>query len=286
MKPGFWDYVRAAFHARPAGMFIPPNWVGVGIFGLLGMLNPGFWMIGAGLELGYLYSLANNRRFRNLINGKFLSEEQKQQLAKEWGRVRELVPEDQELYKRLQARCQKILDQQRNIDTPSGLQSQREGLGRLLGIYLRLLLARQSIGKVLRDSSVSERDRKGLEERAIRLQEQLKSESINAELRRSLASQLEILQQRLAKQAEARDKFAYVDAELTRIQEQVELLREQSALTTDPGTVGQKIDEISATLGSTNQWIQEQQRIYGRVEDLLEPPPSVVMPPAMQEENQ
>jgi hypothetical protein len=286
MKPGFWDYIRAAFSARPAGMFVPPNWVGVGIFGFLGVLNPGFWLMGAGLELGYLYSLASNRRFRNLINGKFLSQERNRQLLKMGQRVRELAPEDQQRYEVLQSRCQKILAQQRNVDTPTGLQAQSEGLGRLLGIYLRLLLARQSISRVLRDSAVSERDRKSLEDRAAKLQEQVKNESLNAELRRSLASQLEILQQRLAKQAEARDKFAYVDAELTRIQEQVELLREQSALTTDPGTVGQKIDEISATLGGTSQWIQEQQRIYGRVDDLLDSPTVVMPPAAMEEEKQ
>lgn len=285
MKPGFWAYVKAAFSARPAGMFVPPNWVGVGILGLLGVLNPGFWLIGAGLELGYLYSLAGSRRFRNLVNGKFLSQERQQQLAKMDEQVRQLPPEDQQRYLLLASRCRKILAQQKGIDTPMGLQAQAEGLSKLLYIYLRLLLARQSIQKILRDSAVSERDRRGLEERAQKLQQQIKDESLGAELRRSLASQLEILQQRLAKQAEARDKLAYVEAEITRIQEQVELIREQAALTTDPGTVSRRIDEISATLTGTNQWIQEQQRIYGRVEDLLEPP-QVVIPPAMEEEKQ
>jgi hypothetical protein len=285
MKPGYWDYVRAAFSARPVGMFVPPNWVGLGIFGLLGALNPGFWLIGAGLELSYLYSLAGNRRFRNLISGKFLWQEQRQRMLSLNQRIRELPPEDQQRYEALKARCYKILAQQQGIDTSAGLQSQDEGLGRLLNIYLRLLLARQSISRVLRDSAVSDRDRKSLEDRAARLSEQVKDESLNAELRRSLASQLEILQQRLAKQAEARDKFAYVDAELTRIQEQVELLREQSALITDPGTMGQKIDEISATLGGTSQWIQEQQRIFGKFDDLLDPP-APVMTPARQEEKQ
>ena len=49
---GLFDYVRAAFNARPFGMFVAPNWVGVAAFGLLGFLNPGFWLLGAGLELG------------------------------------------------------------------------------------------------------------------------------------------------------------------------------------------------------------------------------------------
>ena len=50
-KPGFFDYITAAFNARPFGMFVAPNWIGLGAFGLLGMVEPGFWVVGAGLEL-------------------------------------------------------------------------------------------------------------------------------------------------------------------------------------------------------------------------------------------
>src|SRR5262249_61326980 len=69
MKPSFWDYVRAAFNARPAGMFIPPNWIGLGVFGFLGVLNPGFWIIGLGCELGYLGWLGTHPRFQRLGSG-------------------------------------------------------------------------------------------------------------------------------------------------------------------------------------------------------------------------
>ena len=29
MKQGLWTYVKAAFNARPIGMFVPPNWIGL-----------------------------------------------------------------------------------------------------------------------------------------------------------------------------------------------------------------------------------------------------------------
>jgi septal ring factor EnvC (AmiA/AmiB activator) len=78
----------------------------------------------------------------------------------------------------------------------------------------------------------------------------------------------------VAKRREARDKLAFLESELTRIEEQVELIREQAVLAADPETVSQRIDQITTTLGGTTQWIQEQQKIYGAVEDLLiEPPP-------------
>ena len=63
---------------------------------------------------------------------------------------------------------------------------------------------------------------------------------------------------------EARDKLAFLDAELTRIQEQVELIREQAVLTADPETVSQRIDQISATLGGTTEWIRSSSRSTAR----------------------
>ena len=97
---------------------------------------------------------------------------------------------------------------------------------------------------------------------------------ISEELRRSLTSQADILRQRLAQQQEAKGKLTFIHAELVRIQEQVELIREQAALSTDPEGLSQRIDQIAATLGGTAQWIREQQQVYGAMEDLLsEPPP-------------
>jgi hypothetical protein len=54
---------------------------------------------------------------------------------------------------------------------------------------------------------------------------------------------------------------------LTRIQEQVELVREQAVLSADAETISQRIDQVTATLGSTSQWVSDQQKIYGAVED-------------------
>ena len=38
----------------PRILVVAPNWIGLGAFALLGAINPGFWVLGAGLELGYL----------------------------------------------------------------------------------------------------------------------------------------------------------------------------------------------------------------------------------------
>ncbi|NWG13878.1 MAG: hypothetical protein HXY20_10125, partial [Acidobacteria bacterium] len=189
--------------------------------------------------------------------------------------VGQLSPEGQRRYRTLEVRCRAILEHQyRSGAIQSGLESQGEGLGRLLWVYLRMLLMRQAVEKIVRESTESPEDSEQLGERLRGLETQLKSAGLSEDLRRSLTGQAEILQQRLEKRREAREKLAFMDAELVRIQEQVELVREQAVLAATPETVSQRIDQITATLGGTSQWIQEQQQIYGAIEDLLaEPPP-------------
>ena len=279
MRLTLWDYVRAAFNARPAGMFVPPNWIGIGMFGFLGVLNPGFWIIGLGLEFAYLGRLSTDPRFQRLVEGERLLGERRLWQERLVDMMRRLPQEDQQRYRALEQRCGSIIEEQmRGVSLAPGIEEQGEGLGKLVWIYLRLLLTRQSIRKIIQESSGSAEDAARMEERIGNLQLQLKQPSISEDLRKSLTAQSEILQQRLEKKREAVEKLAFLDAELTRIQEQVELLREQAVLSTDPETVSQRIDQITTTLGGTSQWIRDQQKIYGAMEDLLNEPPPLAVP--------
>jgi hypothetical protein len=279
MKASLGDYIKSAFNARPLGMPIPPNWIGLAGFGMLGLLNPGFWLIGAGVEFAYLFGLATNKRFQRVVSGSKSLANQRERLSQVRMQVAQLSPDDQRRYMLLEQRCQQIVEQQRNQGGASlDLQSQSEGLGRLLWIYLRLLVTRRSIERLLRESAMLSPDRAPIAGRIKQLEDQLKSESLSEEMRKSLTGQLEILLQRQQSQREAKGKLEFLDAELTRIQEQVELIREQAVFNTDAATVSQRIDHVATTLGSTQQWIREQQQLYGRVEDLLtEPPPVPVL---------
>ena len=270
-QQGLFDYVRAAFNARPFGMFVPPNWIGLGTFALLGLANPGFWVLGLGLELGYLAVLSTNSRFQRTVHASRLSSSDGDWQRKIGALITRLDPTDRRLYETLLTRCRAVLDQQLHGGAiPHGLESQSEGLGRLLWMYLRLLVARQAIRRVLADAERGE----SISGRLTALDAKIAQSDVSDDLRRSLNSQAEILRQRLVQQTEARQKLAFLDAELTRIQEQAELIREQAALSTDPELLSQRIDEIAATLGGTSQWIRDQQKVYGAMEDLLsEPPP-------------
>jgi len=282
-KPGFVDYVTAAFNARPIGMFVAPNWVGLATFGLLGLSNPGFWVIGAGLEIGYLLALATNSRFQQTVNARPIDAARKtwnERVQRVLGR---LDPSDRTAYEALAERCRSIVEIQLHSadDPPHGLEAQADSLGRLSWMYLRLLLARRTINTVL---GGAQNDAE-LQRRIAALERQQGQTGLSDELARSIGGQLEILRQRLQQRNDGDRKLAFIEAELERIQQQIELIREQAALSSDPELLSHRIDAITATLGSTGQWIRDQQQVYGAMDDLIaEPPP--LLPDARARESQ
>lgn len=276
MQAGFKDYISEAFNARPFGLWIPPNWIGLGLFGMLGFVDSGFWILALGLELGYLFYLATNPRFQNVVKGRIAYKERLEQYQNLNEMIHRLDIPDQQKYRELENRCRGLLMQVSTTESAIAAGAQAEGLRRLLWIFLKLLLTRQAIIKTLKEAAG--REEKSLDQRISQIEDRIKNQPINENLRKSLTGQVEILRQRQEKHKEAKEKLLFLDAELMRIQEQVELLREQSVLSTGPEVVSQRIDQISATLGDTTQWIQEQQRIYGCVEDLLTEPPPLPVP--------
>jgi hypothetical protein len=285
MKPSLWDYLREAFNARPIGMFFPPNWAMLGGFGLAAgyFQMPEFLMLGAGVELGYLLLLGTNARFQRFVEGK-LGAKTTKDVEQKWQKLVVSLPDlDRRRYAQLAQRCQAVLEQQFHGDTTApGFASQSDSLGKLTWMYLRLLVTRQAIQRVMREGAggpgvpppVPGSPLGGLEKRLAELKRRLAEPSISDELRRSLEGQADLLEQRITRRSEAEGKLAYLEAELARIEEQVELIREQAVLSTDPEHLSQRIDEIGATLGTTGEWIADQQKTIGAMDDLIaEPPP-------------
>jgi len=285
MRPSLWDYLREAFNARPLGMFLPPNWAMLGAFGIAGWLHdPGWLVLGAGAELGYLLLLSTNGRFQRFVAGKLSANtlnDAERRLAALYGT---LPDADKRRYQALAQRCEAVLEQQFAHDTNApGYTSQSDSLAKLTWMYLRLLVTRQAIQRIMREGSVrapgdpppvpGTGDNRRLQERLADLKRKLADPSIGDDLRRSLQGQEELLEQRVARRGEADKKLAFLEAELTRIEEQIELIREQAVLSTDPDRLSERIDEIGATLGTTGDWIADQQKTIGALDDLIADPP-------------
>ena len=272
-KPGFTDYVRAAFNARPWGMFVAPNWIGLGAFGLLGTVDPGFWVLGAGLELG----LPARTLHQSALPAGDL-------VPAGVGRAVRMERPDPATHAATERRgsqpvcgTHRPLSQHHRAPGTGGVRDARTDWRRRPtvsavspGCSCVCSSPRGTIRTILQDGEEDEQ----LAQRHASLKRQVDDPAAAPELRRSIAGQMEILEQRIEQRKQAESKLAFIDAEIARIEEQVELIREQAALSTDPELLSRRIDEITATLGGTGQWIRDQQQVYGAMEDLLsEPPP-------------
>jgi hypothetical protein len=274
MKPGFLTYLGAAFNARPLGMPIPPNWVALVAAGLLGLANPGFWLIGAGVELGYLLLLTSSRRFRATVDGAHLQSASSPWETRRATLIERLTPDARKRQETLEDRCRAVLAHGEAEGEPAALDSQQaESLAQLAWVHLRLLLSRQRVHKVVVEADAPAE----LAKRIRDLEQRLADPGISEGLRSSLASQLEILTSRRTSQAEASEQLALIDAELERLRQQVELVREQTALSSDASGASRAIDALGATLGETSRWLADQRQVLGEVEDLTAAPPPAAL---------
>jgi hypothetical protein len=175
----------------------------------------------------------------------------------------------------LQNRCESVLEfytQFLNV-SPELAQTHVQSLNKFAWIFLQLLLTKQAVSKIVKESEYIGRLKEEMEE----LEAQIQKPEISAELKKSLESKRDILKQRLDILSQAEDKLRFIDAELDRIEQQVELIREQAVISKDSQTLSSSIDVVTSSLGGTTDWIKQQQSLFGAVQDLVEEPPPILV---------
>jgi len=276
---GFRHYLWAAFNARPLGMPIPPNWIGLVAVGMLGFfIDPGVLLVGAGLEIGYLVALTSSRRFRNVVDAQ-------QPLPavpdRRGALVSQLDANALAQHEALEERCRAILAL--NRDGEALLTQQDEQLRQLCWLHLRLLAARSAVQTVA-DTGTEDR---GELERKLRDLEKRRAQANDGpdDLATSLDGQLSILRMRLSQFDEARNRLAYLDAEIERLRQQAELIREQSLLAvggTDSSSLSSTIQGLGDSLATTNRWMRDQRLTSDVAWEDAPPLPSAASPPNRQ----
>lgn len=271
-------YIWRAFNARPIGMPIPPNWLGIAAFGLLGFANPGFWLIGAGLEVAYLAACIKSPRFRRVVDSVGAAEKSLRSEERLRRAMDRLSPSEASRFLALDERCRLA------IEGPAGSVREWDGvmaesLARLRWAYVHLLTMRRAVADVIENESGGVSDRRSLTDQVSAVEARLAEAGMGSEVRRSLESQRDVLAARLEARREARERLEQVDAELGRIEAHVELLREQSLLATGPQAASASVDAVATSVRGTARWIREHQAIDLVIEDELdEPPPMAARP--------
>ncbi|MBA2321088.1 MAG: hypothetical protein H0V89_08030 [Deltaproteobacteria bacterium] len=247
MSPDFGTYVRRAVGFRPFGMLFPPHFALLVAFGLLGILNPGFLLIGLALELLYLLSMVSHPRFRAMVDREYTAAASNDDAVEQ--AVARLDPPDQARFRALRARCEELVGE---------AEHEAEALSGLLQVHLGLLGARATLGRLVAAADST------IDRRLAEVEARLAESHLESDLRRSLESQRVVLEQRAATQVEAERKLEYVEAELVRVEDQVALLREQAALAAGPtGETTDRVDAIAGAIAETRRWLDTQPNLDG-----------------------
>ncbi|MEW5983953.1 MAG: hypothetical protein AB1806_16490 [Acidobacteriota bacterium] len=280
IEPTFWDYVRAAFQARPVvrGLGgVPWNKVALVVAGILGFGNPGFWLLGLGGELAYLYWMASNPRFQNLVRGERLAavkEEAGLRLERSmamlstaarerFGRLRDQSFEVQRTSRAVQGGGSPVLDEARLAS-----------LDQLLWLFLRLLVSLETL-----DRQMAETSPMALQTEITALGKEIVGMGDASErLKKSKESLLDLTKKRLENYQRAGETRLLLTSELLRIEQQIELLREEAAIARSPEALSSKIDAVAGGLTDTNSWIRQHEELLSDlgIEETLAAPPHIL----------
>lgn len=259
-------------------MPIPPNWVGLAAFGVLGFLNPGFWLVGAGLELGYLLACVSSKRFRDLVDARIRLRRGDDAESRVRKVLVKLGAAERERFAELDARCRTILAEIRaGSSAAAGVgTAQADSLAAFRWAYLQLLVMRRSLRRMFEQAGDGEENAATLLDRLEDLSRRLSREHMPEELRASLTSQREVLTRRLQRHTEGHDRLEHIESELARIEHHVELVREEVMVGQSPERAAERVDLAAGSLEGTTKWIREQSTLNDSVAGLLlETPPAI-----------
>lgn len=254
-------YLWKAFNARPFGMPIPPLWFAVLASGLVGyFIAPPLALIGLGATAMFTGILASSRRFRTAVDAHlFQAPVESEQAAL----LKRLDPWSRERHQKVEEQCE---DLQRVLETARAGQEHIAGVWQLVGLHLKLLVARSSAVAVT--ETRGERGKASLADQLAEVKARLTSKDLDQDLRETLEDQQRIFEQRIGMRAEAQRRIDVLDAELERIRDQMALMRDQALLSSDPASIGRSVDGLAAFLNESGRWLKDQEDIFGEIGDL------------------
>ncbi len=257
----YWDYVKAAFwrpiRSRVLGA-MPLTQMLLVAFGLAGFFNPGFWLLGLAGVVAFVGGRSASARFQKLVEAQRLAARAGSAEDRMKAGYERLEPASQARYRALVVICREVLGLG-VAPSDSGVTDFRAGnLNQMLWLFLRLLASREAITDTL-----ARVDRRQLEAGIGSLKTRLAAAGDpEGPLARSLKATLEIQEKRLANLDTATNNLAVIDAELERIEQQVRLVREESAIVGSPEALSARLDSVSATLSETSRWMDQHAELF------------------------
>ncbi|MBN1355235.1 hypothetical protein JXA40_03085 [bacterium] len=242
------NYFREAF-------FTAWNYGMLGVLFILGLpmrFNVYYLFFALAVELGLLFTISQNSRFRRAIRARRMADKSLPE-ATDTIRIQKLLDEDHQ--SKLRKFTEISLQIKQNAGMADGPRSALLGvsLGKLdsmVNTYLQMLLAHHNYMKYL---GQVDRDRIVRQIETIEKEIQGRNDRVSGLKMKNR----EILMQRLDRIDKARQNIEIVEAELEVMVNTLQLLRDQTISITDPQGISQQIDTVLANMKDTEDLVRE-----------------------------
>jgi len=244
-----WRYLKSAFLVSmdiPGLGRVPVNVLAVTALGILGFAQPAFWLLGLAVEAGVIPSLAFNPRFQKIVDARALEVSQGSAEDKRQALIRLLESGAQQRLWELAKKCSQILDVYRSQQAEEYIiDSNDQALKNLEWVYLKLLVARHHLLYPSKETEES------LTKKIQQVESDLLGGDETESLRQSKTATLNILKKRLTTMHKKQQTLEEIESDLTRIDNQVDLILENATVLGKPQTISTDIELASDLLGGS-----------------------------------
>ena len=245
-----WRYLKSAFLVSvdvPGLGRVPVNALGAAAFAILGFAQPAFWFVGMAIEAAIVPALAFNPRFQKVVQAESVQSSDADTAQKRRALVNMLEPSAKQRLSSLIDKCNQVLDVYRSQQAENYiLDSNSQALSSLQWVYLKLLIARHHL-----QSPVNNETEQSLDKKIQELDADLKDGEETESLRQSKTATLGILKKRLLNVRRKKQTLEEIESDLTRIDNQVDLILENATMQGKPQTISADIELASDLLGGS-----------------------------------
>ena len=244
-----WKYLKAALLVSvpvPRLGRLPVNLLVAAGFGILGLGEPAFWLLGLGIEATVVFSLAFNPRFQKYVQGQELQVSEQDVEAQRRALINLLDPDAKRKLSALIDRCNQVLQVYSGTQADEYMVSaNRDALSKLQWLYLKLLVAQHYL------SAAGKNDGDTLRQKISQLEADIQEPDASESLLQSKRATLGILKQRLNNFQNRARIMEEIDSDLTRIEAQVDLVLENATIQGKPQTISTEIELASDLVSGT-----------------------------------
>ena len=275
-RGGLKDYLKEAFLFRWNLLFFLAGVAGAAIAPLPDVTIP---LVFAG-ELAYLTALTSLPRFRAAIDAKIHAAQGTKPTEPATtpslvAMLAGLPGEARKRFEQLHARCIEMRHLAVGVrgasgrDAGSAEEIRTPGLDRLLWLFLRLLMSKNSLDRFL-----TTMDSEEISTRLDQLRKDVAAAQQAGDERivRSLQDSIAMAELRLDNYERAKKNAQFVTIELDRIEGKIQALAEMAVNRQDPDLLSSQVDSAAESMRQTEKAVSELQHLTGLADELQDPP--------------